>query len=50
MSKPKRIPHKQGYKYRICRDCDYEYNVSQYDEHGRVYYCPTCEKKRRRKR
>ena len=46
MSKPKRLPHIPGYKYRICKKCGKEWNVSKYDEHGKAYYCPKCEKGR----
>ena len=49
MSKPKRLPHIPGHKYRICRKCGYEYNVSIFDTHGKIYYCQWCEPKIRRK-
>ena len=49
MSKPKRLPHIPGHKYRICRKCGYEYNVSKFDDHGKIYYCQWCEPKIRRK-
>ena len=45
MSKPKRLPHIPEHKYRICRKCDYEYNVSKYDNWGKIYICPKCRKK-----
>ena len=48
MSKPKHLKHIPGHKYRICRKCDYEYNVSIFDTSGRIYICPKCEKKRRK--
>jgi hypothetical protein len=46
MSKPKRLPHVSGHKYRICRGCGLDWNVSKNDESGRAYYCPKCERKR----
>lgn len=42
MSKPKRLKHIPGHKYRICRKCDYEYNVSKFDDSGKIYLCPKC--------
>ena len=42
MSKPKRLSHIPGHKYRICRKCDYEYNVSIFDDSGKIYLCPKC--------
>ena len=42
MSKPKRLKHIPGHKYRICRKCDYEYNVSIFDDSGKIYLCPKC--------
>lgn len=39
--------HIPGHKYRICRDCGLDWNVSKYDESGRVYYCPKCRKRRK---
>ena len=47
MREPKRIP---GLKYRSCRKCKNEYNVSRFDESGRIYICPKCEKKERMKK
>lgn len=47
MSKPKRLKHIPGHKYRICRKCGYEYNVSKYDNWGKIYLCPECEKRRK---
>ena len=43
--KPNRLPHIPGHKYRICRKCDYEYNVSKYDNWGKIYICPKCRRK-----
>lgn len=47
MSTPKRLKHIPGHKYRICRKCDYEYNVSKYDNWGKIYLCPKCRKRRK---
>ena len=49
MTRPKLLKHIPGHKYRICRKCDYEYNVSLFDDHGKIYYCQYCEPKKRRK-
>ena len=42
MSKPKELKHIPGYKYRICRKCKKEYNVSIFDDSGKIYLCPKC--------
>ena len=42
MNKPKHLKHIPGHKYRICRKCDYEYNVSKFDDSGKIYICPKC--------
>ncbi|MBQ3970022.1 MAG: hypothetical protein II685_06035 [Clostridia bacterium] len=47
MSKTKQLKHVPGHKYRICRDCGLDWNVSKNDESGRVYYCPKCRKRRK---
>ena len=47
MREPKRKP---GLKYRNCHKCKKEYNVSRFDESGRIYICPKCEKKERMKK
>lgn len=47
MRKPKRLPHIPGHKYRICRDCGLDWNVSKNDESGKAYYCPKCRKRRK---
>lgn len=45
MNKPNRLKHIPGHKYRICRKCDYEYNVSKFDNWGKIYLCPKCRRK-----
>lgn len=42
------LNHTPGHKYRLCRKCDKEWNVSR-DQNEKVYICPQCagrEKKR----
>ena len=41
---PKPLKHIPGHKYRKCRKRGYEYNVSKYDNWGKIYLCPECEK------
>ena len=50
MSKTKQLKHVPGHKYRKCRKCKYEYNVSLFDTHGRDYYCQYCEPKIKRRK
>ena len=33
-----------GYKYRICRKCGKEWNVSVKNKSGKHYICPKCGK------
>ena len=37
------------YKYRICRVCDLEWNVSVNAENIKKYICPVCRNKERKK-
>lgn len=37
------------YKYRICRVCDLEWNVSVKAENVKKYICPVCRNKERKK-
>lgn len=36
-------------KYRICRDCGREWNVSRIEPGDKIYICPPCDRVRRLK-
>lgn len=36
-------------KYRICRKCGLQWNVSAIDPGDKIYICPRCERKRERR-
>ena len=38
---------KPGYKYRLCRVCGEEWNVSVKEPSNRAYICPKCRAKKK---